>query len=105
MHAEQGQIAHPNGYVLDYLVSTPGELSSPYLHVFFHGMSRIKSQNPRCSRLAKMPSGHSDQFVSSSRTRSIATPRTLPAGGSSSVRTTSCQRSTDSLRSYSLSTG
>lgn len=46
MPSEHLQFTHSHGYQLDCLVEAPEAPSSPYLHVFFHGLSRIESQAP-----------------------------------------------------------
>jgi hypothetical protein len=46
VNTQQDRFRHPAGYVLDYKVATPEVRSSPYLHVLFHGFSRIESHVP-----------------------------------------------------------
>ncbi|MEU4335665.1 hypothetical protein AB0F59_13640 [Micromonospora lupini] len=46
MTDERGTFAHSSGYTLDYLVTVPEVIVSPYLHVLFHGFSRIESHVP-----------------------------------------------------------
>lgn len=44
--AGRGRFVHSHGYVLDFLVVVPERVTSPYLHVLFHGFSRIESHVP-----------------------------------------------------------
>ncbi|MFG2531409.1 hypothetical protein [Streptomyces sp. NPDC048516] len=46
MNIQRGSFQHSEGYVLEYEVTEPETLSSPYLHILFHGFSRIEKHVP-----------------------------------------------------------
>lgn len=46
MKIQQDRFRHSKGYVLEYEVSEPETVSSPYLHILFHGFSRIEKHVP-----------------------------------------------------------
>lgn len=46
MKIQQDRFRHSEGYVLEYEVSEPETVSSPYLHILFHGFSRIEKHVP-----------------------------------------------------------
>ncbi len=46
MSLGRGRFVHSAGYVLEYDAVVPDELASPYLHILFHGASRIESHAP-----------------------------------------------------------
>ncbi|GAA2481746.1 hypothetical protein [Winogradskya humida] len=46
MDNERGNFLHTAGYRLDYLVTVPEKITSPYLQVLFHGFSRIEKHVP-----------------------------------------------------------
>ncbi|MEU1471648.1 hypothetical protein ABZ434_25935 [Streptomyces sp. NPDC005761] len=46
MKIQQDSFQHSQGYTLEYKVTEPEVVSSPYLHVLFHGFSRIEKHVP-----------------------------------------------------------
>lgn len=46
MTIERGSFRHSRGYVLDYRINIPDRAPGKYLHVLFHGFSRIESHVP-----------------------------------------------------------
>ncbi|MFE2672542.1 hypothetical protein [Streptomyces hygroscopicus] len=46
MNIQRGSFQHSKGYVLEYEVTEPETVTSPYLHVLFHGFSRIEKHVP-----------------------------------------------------------
>ncbi|MFH0521660.1 hypothetical protein ACHBTE_31315 [Streptomyces sp. M41] len=46
MKIQRDRFRHPEGYVLEYEVTVPDVVESPYLHILFHGFSRIEKHVP-----------------------------------------------------------
>ncbi|MFE7093516.1 hypothetical protein [Streptomyces erythrochromogenes] len=46
MKVQRGRFHHSEGYVLEYEVTVPDVVESPYLHILFHGFSRIEKHVP-----------------------------------------------------------
>ncbi|KOU77045.1 hypothetical protein ADK57_03975 [Streptomyces sp. MMG1533] len=46
MKIRRGSFPHSEGYVLEYEVTEPEAVTSPYLHILFHGFSRIEKHVP-----------------------------------------------------------
>ncbi|MER5362407.1 hypothetical protein [Streptomyces sp. NPDC002785] len=46
MKIQRDRFQHSEGYVLEYEVSVPDVVESPYLHILFHGFSRIEKHVP-----------------------------------------------------------
>ena len=46
MNIQEGRFAHSAGYAFDYRITAPEAPSGPYLHILFHGYSRIESHVP-----------------------------------------------------------
>ncbi|WP_344115867.1 hypothetical protein [Streptomyces blastmyceticus] len=46
MKIRRDRFQHSEGYVLEYEVTEPKAVTSPYLHILFHGFSRIEKHAP-----------------------------------------------------------
>ncbi|MEU8523757.1 hypothetical protein [Streptomyces sp. NPDC048577] len=46
MNIQRDRFHHSEGYVLEYEVTVPDSIESPYLHILFHGFSRIERHVP-----------------------------------------------------------
>ncbi|GAA3570985.1 hypothetical protein [Streptomyces osmaniensis] len=46
MRVQRDRFRHSEGYVLEYEVTVPDTVESPYLHILFHGFSRIEKHVP-----------------------------------------------------------
>lgn len=46
MKIQRDRFHHSEGYVLEYEVTVPDVIQSPYLHILFHGFSRIEKYVP-----------------------------------------------------------